>query len=826
MSARQVALALSTKNLSTAELEEIVRVNNLIEKYGAEELIKVGLLSANSALLASEKTLSIKRAEELLQLAGIQEKQARILISKHLSAVADGEEATTKQVLIKELLDEAVAKELITSQNAKEILSSEGVIINDTKEIASKEALIEALKQERMARVSLINILSVGAIAFGVASIAIAQKTKESIEEVRDRAKELSDTFDNSKSSVDDYKSQIDDLYNTIKDSGSSVAEVTTARQTLMTVQDELIEKFGDEKETINLITQAINGQSTALDELTQKQWQAAKNDFNKSNWLNDFGNWQDGYSDNIDRMVNEMENAHSGIRLSTSDYFNGEYDDIIKRLEEAGWVYSSAYETFTKGGSVEDLYEEILDIQTLAGNDMPDNFLNSLTEDANTLKSTLDSYEGMWNNYILNDKIFTDNNLAESWKEINNAYSTYQETFVNGDEEAKNKAIENYADILTKATEGVDDQSAVDFFNDMYPDLQEEVEKWTFKTKIIPEFHNIELLQGKTQEDIREMLQTNDFQSGEGVFRAILKSASEYGLVIGEDSEKVEQLLDFLVEWGILQGDITDKASNTATSFSDIFALEDAKGELTTLGNLNEQVDNLQKAYTGLKSAMDSYNKSGYFTLDQVQEILSYGDGYLQYLMDENGNLQLNEEALNKLMVARINEMRVKALSDLYNQVSSIKDEEDALKFLEGRLTDVTEATNEYNEAKFQSLLLSKRELMSDEAYAKFESSVIKMVNTTNALFDNIDVGSFSGNINKETEEAAKAAKEKLESTLAVYEAELNAGIIDLKTYLNKCNALLDDARDKAIITTKEYWDYQKEKLETQLEVKICLAS
>ena len=66
LSAKQVALALSTESLSPVQIEEIVRVNKLIEKYGAEELVKVGLLSTNSALLASEKTLSAQKLIDIM----------------------------------------------------------------------------------------------------------------------------------------------------------------------------------------------------------------------------------------------------------------------------------------------------------------------------------------------------------------------------------------------------------------------------------------------------------------------------------------------------------------------------------------------------------------------------------------------------------------------------------------------------------------------------------------------------------------------------------------------------------------------------------------
>lgn len=379
-------------------------------------------------------------------------------------------------------------------------------------------------------------------------------------ENVAKKAEELGTSFNEAKSDIESYKEQIEDLYKTINDENSSITSVTDARKTLMTVQDQLIDKFGNEKETIDLVTSAINGQSEALDTLTQKQWQATKNEFNDSDMWNDFDNWRSGYSDNIDRMVDKMENAWGNITMSTSDYWNNdEYDELIKRLEEAGWEYSSAYETFYKSGSTEDLYEEILDIQTLVGDDMPDNFLNSLTESANALKSTLDSYEGMWDAYILNDRIFTDEGLADSWKEVNDAYAKYQRAVESGDNNLIEEAISGFGTSINEVLndENVDD-SVKDYFKDMYPALYREVEKWEFKTNIIPEFDTTGI-KGKTQEDILEMLQTDGIQEGEDIFNSIVDKAIEYGLILDDDTEGIQKVLDLLVEWGILQGEINN---------------------------------------------------------------------------------------------------------------------------------------------------------------------------------------------------------------------------------------------------------------------------
>ena len=503
-------------------------------------------------------------------------------------------------------------------------------------------------------------------IAGVTAMIVVLHKTNEAVEEVRERADELSNTFNNNKSDIEGYKDKIEDLYKTINDSGSSLEEVTTARQTLMTVQDELIDKFGDEKETIDLVTQAIYGQSSALDELIKKQWQETKNEFNESDIWNDFANWQEGYSDNIDRMVHEMENAWGNIKMSTSDYFGGEYDDIIKRLEEAGWEYSSAYETFIKGGSVEDLYEEIIDIQTLVGDDMPENFLKSLADDANELKATLDNYEGMWDNYILNDKIFADDNLADSWKEVNDAYTKYQNAVASGDKTAIEEATSGFA---TSINEVLNDKnvgdSVKDYFKDMYPALYREVEKWEFKTNIIPEF-DTSGLQGKTQSDVLEMLQTEGTQDGESTFNSIIDSAIKYGLILDDDTEGIQKILDLLVEWGILQGTITDTAPKNPDEITDLTTISQSVSQIAQ--QLKPQFDELGEAYKDIfttdgftlenvgNEMLESLRASFQDINDDLQEIgltpidSSELDKFLGVLSDVNSTEQEVQQAFNDI--------------------------------------------------------------------------------------------------------------------------------------------------------------------------------
>lgn len=352
-----------------------------------------------------------------------------------------------------------------------------------------KSYLNEAGVSTDALRLKTILLNSVISFGLGLAIQAAVQGITNLIhatEEVRQNAQELGKEFSNTKSEIEDYKEKIEELHKTINDSNSSIEDVTNARKTLMSVQDELIDKFGTEKSVINDITDAINNQADAFDRLIEKQWQETKNKFNDGGFWNDVANWFDGYDDNIDRMVDTMENTREILSFSYNDFNgkNGDYSEIKRQIEQLGWVYKDTLGGYVKEGNLENIYSDILKIQDLVNNfDAPDMLVKDLTKDANKIKETLDDYGDMWDQYILKERIFADTTLADSFNEINKAYSNYQDAFVSGDKQAIEETLAVYASAVNTALDNAGtDESVKEYFNNMYPALQSAVSEWNFK--------------------------------------------------------------------------------------------------------------------------------------------------------------------------------------------------------------------------------------------------------------------------------------------------------------------------------------------------------
>lgn len=60
-----------------------------------------------------------------------------------------------------------------------------------------------------------------------------------------------------------------------------------------------------------------------------------------------------------------------------------------------------------------------------------------------------------------------------------------------------------------------------------------------------------------------------------------------------------------------------------------------------------SDAVDSIQNVYDTLHEAADEYAESGFITVDTLQSVRAMGQKYLAYLIDESGQLVINEERI-----------------------------------------------------------------------------------------------------------------------------------------------------------------------------------
>ena len=162
-----------------------------------------------------------------------------------------------------------------------------------------------------------------------------------------------------------------------------------------------------------------------------------------------------------------------------------------------------------------------------------------------------------------------------------------------------------------------------------------------------------------------------------------------------------------------------------------------------STLSKLNSQLNEIQSAYSTLSSAVSEYNSNGNISIDTMQSVIALGDNWLDYIDMESGAFTLDQEALNKLTQARIEDMKQQALANLASTVESITTEADATKYLASTNYDAANSYQELAKAKLsevQGNLQKKVEegSLSQDSYDKIISKFESDANKISQIFDN----------------------------------------------------------------------------------------
>lgn len=79
--------------------------------------------------------------------------------------------------------------------------------------------------------------------------------------------------------------------------------------------------------------------------------------------------------------------------------------------------------------------------------------------------------------------------------------------------------------------------------------------------------------------------------------------------------------------------------------------AIDTVKEEIDVLKQLNDEIDSVQSALKTIRAAQDEYNESGAISVDTLQALLQLEPKYLAALIDENGQINLNSEAVSTLI-------------------------------------------------------------------------------------------------------------------------------------------------------------------------------
>ena len=514
---------------------------------------------------------------------------------------------------------------------------------------------------------------------------------------VADGASEAANVFSTAEKDITGYKKQIDDLYKVINDSGSSVEQVTSARESLLQVQDEMIEKFGTEAGVIDIVTRAINNQTDALDELTSKSWTEALDSFNaKGGFIGKLANafGRGGHHSNVETMQDEYGNATADIRTAT---FRGLMDkeqyqrflDIAKSLGAELSKTEKGSELLSIKGNADEVYNTLLDIQNVAKDmQLPDKVSDTFGTYASKAKEARDEYKAFYEQYTQQEKILSTSGKEAGYDDIYKSLvdqkAKIDEAFKAGDDEAREEAIQGYASILSDAmAKAANDEDVKDYFHNMYPEIQSEVDTWRFKVKFeanaddlkgnVQEYVKVFTDKDYSAEDIEEFDRANsiDPELNEAYDR-LTKSLRVYNL-------EVKDIIPWLEELNIVQNraqqllskkfskdqvaklspedleivkGFSQDAIDSMESWDDLIkkieeaklAAQNAAAEISSARKLKD----INADKSGIDGLFSKYeNAEGQLSQDDVASILEANPEYIQYLIKVGDQYKLNKQAL-----------------------------------------------------------------------------------------------------------------------------------------------------------------------------------
>lgn len=277
--------------------------------------------------------------------------------------------------------------------------------------------------------------------------------------------------------------------------------------------------------------------------------------------------------------------------------------------------------------------------------------------------------------------------------------------------------------------------------------------------------------------------------------------------------------------------------------------SLPDTETLKQQISDLNSAIDSIQSAYDTLNSAVEEYNSNGgTLSIDTIQSLLSLSNEYLACLQVENGQLSLNADAMNALAQAKLDEAQATAVTQAMTELQAIANGEAAqsttnyisgnaalmssLAQLSGSYEGVAQAAMTAAQAQKLSAFISNasaKDKTATENVMKGLDTKLKLIQSTQNKIKSSGISfskkssaskAASKSAEKTMEDIQKQWKEYLDKYLAMYKAELDAGLIDFNTFLNKSRSLLDEYYRDGKISAKDYWDSVKSLYENQLSI------
>lgn len=559
----------------------------------------------------------------------------------------------------------------------------------------------------------------------------LKQKAEDAAKEAMKNAVDAANSFEDSLKNIDSYITKIDELKEALNKDDISQSEATEKRKELLKIQEELIKKYGQEKDVVDSITEAIQGETTALNNL---QIASAKNylknnrdkikeaydyfnnskeeqikiPYNPSKYI--YGNGSTVYWNVVVPILkSELDFKDVDTTNDEGAVFKGTNDELIAQYDKLNNEIQKYLDTHPISDPNSDLYTEhgwvisSSDVHAVL-NDYLDEISKARAKIVND--ENYDKYKQIYDNGV-EALVMTNDKYSEYYNKLIEAKNKYAQALASGSQEEIIKTYTELQDIFREIfnLDFLDeDNVSGDSIKNWFENVRNQTELLSKETPIIIDVQ----IALKTKPDgdpiagIKDLIQEKDYTADD--ISNIMKNGDS-GLELSEDDKKIYNALkSYVTTWN----EVAEATGQATIEYEDLIGVLVKLGVVKANVFKNEdgssfalskdQTKELKAVYSDVEKLNNAYQKlmSGKLTSNEVAELVSLfpelGE-YVDWTDEKFGNLS---EGIDKVIKERPAEL-IEQLEGVLNTQNlsddakkSIQSIIAALKLLKPELKDV----------------------------------------------------------------------------------------------------------------------------------------
>lgn len=521
-----------------------------------------------------------------------------------------------------------------------------------------------------------LTLIASAAINFVVKSIMSAVQRQE---DLRQAALEAGSALDKQSAAINDYKTQISSLKESLDEGNLSEQEAYDVRKQLISIQDELVDKYGSEAAGIDLVNGKYQEQLDILNGIANQKAKDYLNEHNES------------INTAQEKMLEEL-NMQPGGFFEVSDTQAEKLQEIAAKYADRGLSIFAGDSSLSDGTNLKDITfnikanatdaKDVLndfmtdvrnanDRTNFLGDDLFNTITNNLSDGVATAQSVIDKW-GSEAETAAKYQIQLSDTWSELYKNLEDAQTEYNDAVAKGNDTAISAAIEK----AKAARDALNDSDSFDLYSDkdkyvkQYLDsISDQLEEST-KLKAAQIGLNAAIKDGSavltdylniTEEDAKNTIDTikSSVQSLNGLddldlvdIGSLENAGTEITVYTKEQVQAYDNMKSAADKLGISMSDLIDILVKAGLVTGESIKYTN---EFTT--NALSAATNATKAISLVTAAIQSQSTTAGVSSDSYSELIKEQGEYAAALQFENGYMKLNTETANKITQAKIDE-------------------------------------------------------------------------------------------------------------------------------------------------------------------------